>query len=55
MEVIGVFDTWYGWGAAKGIQNFGGEIFWTAGTWKTVEEVGGYIRMCLRNVSSQYE
>lgn len=54
MEVTGGFDTWHGWGATKCIQNFGGKIFWTVGTWKTVEEVGGYMRMYLRDVSSQY-
>jgi hypothetical protein len=33
-------------------QNFGGEIFWTVATWKIVEDVGGCIRMYLRDVSS---
>jgi hypothetical protein len=40
--------------ATKCIENFCGGIFWTVATWKTVGEVGSYIRMYLRDVSSQY-
>jgi hypothetical protein len=41
------------WVATKYVGNFGGEIFWTVATWKIVE-VETYIRMYLRDVSSQY-